>query len=392
MQYRKAALIFAVAAVFFGLWRYYAVQRPIVDAALINEASVTTAEDVFRLLRDAQKNVRTQKVRVSVRIENNGISTNSGLFVVYFKAPNKIRIEDPWIGSDGEKLWFYFPGDNQAMYVDLDELASVAPQYDLRAQATPESVLKSMWAGYSFVMTDVGGTWQLKGFSPKMPAQYTLEVSKNPVRLTRIIVELPNEPKAEVSLQYEQENIDLSDSLFLPPSNAIGTSTDWLPWNLLARAAAKMQDYETAIRLSEKALALVPSGVSDEVANLYMVHGGFFFLAHRYNEALECYTQALEKAVSSDVKSEAYFWRGAALTCLRRHEEAIVSYQKALEGTPDGPFAFQAYEYMGQSLRALSRYKEAAAAFRIALERAPAEDKHRIQRFLDTLPREGTMP
>ena len=130
--------------------------------------------------------------------------------------------------------------------------------------------------------------------------------------------------------------------------------------NLLGAIAAQTGDYQAAVNLIGKAIAVNPN-----VATSYNNLGNALLDLKRQEEALACFEKAL--ALRPDI-ADAYYNRGNALRELKRLDEALASYDKALALRPD---CAEAYNNRGNVLLNLKRLDEALADFDRALALRP---------------------
>ena len=122
--------------------------------------------------------------------------------------------------------------------------------------------------------------------------------------------------------------------------------------NLLGIIAAETRDYQSAVDLFGKAIAVNPN-----IAIAYNNRGNALLDLGRLDEARASYDKAL--ALKPDY-AEAYYNRGNALLDLKRLDEALASYDKALALNPDYT---EAYYNRGNLLRDFKRLNEALASY-----------------------------
>lgn len=100
-------------------------------------------------------------------------------------------------------------------------------------------------------------------------------------------------------------------------------------------------------------------------ANDYLKQGDALFFETRYEDALACYEQVLQREPDSYT---AWVNHGWTLRKLGRYAEAVLSYEKATAIKPDHQIAWFG---RGNSLRNLQKYEEAIASYSKALELQP---------------------
>lgn len=96
--------------------------------------------------------------------------------------------------------------------------------------------------------------------------------------------------------------------------------------------------------------------------NDYLKQGDALFFENRYDDALVCYEQVIQKEPNLYT---AWVNHGWTLRKLNRYQEALLSYEKAISIQSDHHIAWFG---CGNSLRKLQRYSEAIAAYIKTLE------------------------
>ncbi|MFW9264740.1 tetratricopeptide repeat protein [Nostoc sp. CALU 546] len=100
-------------------------------------------------------------------------------------------------------------------------------------------------------------------------------------------------------------------------------------------------------------------------ANDYLKQGDALFFESRYEDALACYDQVIQREPNSFL---AWVNHGWALRRLGHYQKALLSYQKAIAIQSDN---YIAWFGCGNSLRKLQRYDEAIASYDKVLELQP---------------------
>jgi tetratricopeptide (TPR) repeat protein len=100
-------------------------------------------------------------------------------------------------------------------------------------------------------------------------------------------------------------------------------------------------------------------------ANEYLKQGDALFFEGRYEDALDCYEQAIQRQPDSYI---AWVNHGWTLRRLGRYAEAFLSYEKALAINSDHHIAWFG---RGNALRKIQRYDEAIASYERTLELQP---------------------
>lgn len=97
----------------------------------------------------------------------------------------------------------------------------------------------------------------------------------------------------------------------------------------------------------------------------YRRQGDRYYILNQYEQAIECYTKAIEKQPDTAL---FYHDRGYTYDDLKQYELAIADYSKAIELNPNHP---EAYNNRGYSYIHLKKYDQAIADFNIAMELDP---------------------
>ncbi|MFM2126346.1 MAG: hypothetical protein RL328_2797, partial [Acidobacteriota bacterium] len=130
--------------------------------------------------------------------------------------------------------------------------------------------------------------------------------------------------------------------------------------HLLGVLASQTRQYERALELIDKAIAIHP-----KAASFYSNRGNALLALERPEEALESYDRAI--ALEPNF-AEAWSNRSNALRRLLRAEEALANCDRALELRPNYT---EALVNRGNALRLLLRIDEAVADYEAALELQP---------------------
>jgi tetratricopeptide (TPR) repeat protein len=144
------------------------------------------------------------------------------------------------------------------------------------------------------------------------------------------------------------------------------------------KAKANLEEPERAVRLYDSVLKKNPLH-----AGAWLGKGNSLVLLNRYEEAIECFDQAIELSVGRPREREAWFGKGDALCQLGRFEQGIQCFNKALD---IDPAYVTAWRRKGGWLAYMGEYRQALTCLYKVLEIAPDHPEEvRLAREIITL-------